>query len=320
MDDKLKYRNLCESSKEIPLFSQDWWLDAVVGAENWDVIVIEKDGIVQASHPYIKKYRLGFLYIVQPKLTQTLGPWIRKIDNIKHEAKLKQEKELLQEIVTKLPKFSVYNQCWNHTNSNWLPFYWLGFEQTTKYTYKINKLDSYDTLWKNLAYRIKSEINKAKNKHFIKIVESTDVEELIYIHKKTFERQGLKLPYEDKLIRNIYKKTSIRNASKIFLAKDNKGNIHSGVFLVYDQKCTYYLIGGTDILYRKSGANSLCIWEAIKFSSNVSSSFDFEGSMIESIEFFFRGFGAEQEQYFNIYKTNSKIITLLKMIKKIFTK
>jgi len=59
---------------------------------------------------------------------------------------------------------------------------------------------------------------------------------------------------------------------------------------------------------RKSGATSLCMWEAIKFASTVSKSFDFEGSMIEPIERFFHAFGAEQTPYFAVSHTPSKLI------------
>ena len=37
MNNKVIYRSLCETHKEIPLFMQAWWLDAA-SKENWDVI------------------------------------------------------------------------------------------------------------------------------------------------------------------------------------------------------------------------------------------------------------------------------------------
>jgi hypothetical protein len=40
------------------------------------------------------------------------------------------------------------------------------------------------------------------------------------------------------------------------------------------------------------------MWEAIKFASTVTKRFDFEGSMIEPVERFFRAFGAKQTPYF----------------------
>ena len=63
-------------------------------------------------------------------------------------------------------------------------------------------------------------------------------------------------------------------------------------------------MGGGDPEFRNSGAASLLIWEGIKFAHNHSEIFDFEGSMIESIERFFRGFGAVPRVYYNVTKLN----------------
>jgi len=52
----------------------------------------------------------------------------------------------------------------------------------------------------------------------------------------------------------------------------------------------------------------LCLWEAIRYASTVTKQFDFEGSMIESVERFFRAFGAVQTPYFRITKTPSRAL------------
>jgi hypothetical protein len=70
------YRELCEIEPSIPLFSQAWWLDAVAG-DSWDVVLVTKGQQVIGSLPYITKRRWSFTLLTQPKLTQTLGPWVR---------------------------------------------------------------------------------------------------------------------------------------------------------------------------------------------------------------------------------------------------
>ena len=77
---------------------------------------------------------------------------------------------------------------------------------------------------------------------------------------------------------------------------------------MWDENSAYYLMGGGDPDLRNSGAASLVLWEAIKHASTVTGKFDFEGSMNESIERFFRGFGGRQELAFNVSKTNSKLL------------
>lgn|GEM_PF-4541022 len=61
---------------------------------------------------------------------------------------------------------------------------------------------------------------------------------------------------------------------------------------------------------RTSGASSLLLWEAIRFALQVAERFDFEGSMFEPIERFFRGFGAVQKPYFQISKVDGKWLKL----------
>jgi hypothetical protein len=57
----------------------------------------------------------------------------------------------------------------------------------------------------------------------------------------------------------------------------------------------------------------------VEFSSGKSGIFDFEGSMHEQIEKFYRGFGGELVPYYSIYKANlptSLYHCLLEAVKK----
>ena len=57
------------------------------------------------------------------------------------------------------------------------------------------------------------------------------------------------------------------------------------------------MISTIDPDYRNSGASSLLIYEIINFLRDKVRKFDFEGSMIESVENSFRKFGAIQKAY-----------------------
>ena len=80
--------------------------------------------------------------------------------------------------------------------------------------------------------------------------------------------------------------------------------------LVWNEHCAYYLMGGGDPELRSSGATSLAMWQAIQFAATVSRIFDFEGSMIEPIERFFRGFGAVQTPYLSLTHVRSKRVAV----------
>lgn len=74
----------------------------------------------------------------------------------------------------------------------------------------------------------------------------------------------------------------------------------------FGMKTASTILGGGDPELRSSGATSLCMWEA----SGVTSRFDFGGSMLESVEYFIRGFGAVQIPCFSITRTPSKLLKL----------
>ena len=88
-----------------------------------------------------------------------------------------------------------------------------------------------------------------------------------------------------------------KNQCKWFVAQDEQKNNLAWVLIVWDSQSAYNIINGVDIRH-KGGALPLCIWEAIKYASTVTKSFDFEGSMIPSVERIYRHFGAKQKQYF----------------------
>jgi len=95
MSNKEKYRDFCTTEPEIPIFSKDWWLDSVCGEINWNVLLLEKDNKIVASMPYYTTKKMMLYMIFMPKLTQSMGPYIKYPKKQKYEKKLSYEKEVL---------------------------------------------------------------------------------------------------------------------------------------------------------------------------------------------------------------------------------
>lgn len=105
--------------KSIPIFSQDWWLDAVCGEENWDVIIIEKGGIIVASMPYALVKQWGFTVAGMPLLTQKLGPWIKYPDNQSYAKRLEYEKKIINKLIENIPhNIARYTQNFDYSVTN----------------------------------------------------------------------------------------------------------------------------------------------------------------------------------------------------------
>jgi hypothetical protein len=210
-------------------------------------------------------------------------------------------------LIDDLPADYNYVQSWSPELTNWLPFYWRGFQQTTYYTYQLRDLSSESDLWANLRGNIRREIRKATEREGLVVRSDVPLEQFLALNTLSFERQGLRRPYADDYVERIDRACAERGQRRIFLAEDSHGRAHAAVYVVWDSQRAYYLMGGGDPALRTSGAASLCMWDAIRFAGSVTASFDFEGSMLEPVERFFRAFGAEQVPYFAVSGFHSRI-------------
>jgi lipid II:glycine glycyltransferase (peptidoglycan interpeptide bridge formation enzyme) len=96
-----------------------------------------------------------------------------------------------------------------------------------------------------------------------------------------------------------------KNQGKVYVAF-GEGVALSAIFVVNDLASSYYLLGGSDYSIKNINANAVLLWHAAKDALDSGRDFDFEGSMNEGIEHFFRSFGAKQTPYFRISKLSSR--------------
>src|SRR5690606_3727183 len=132
----------------------------------------------------------------QPALTQILGPWLRERDG-KISTRLSQHKTWMSSLIEQLPKFSYFRQNWHWRYTNWLPFYWAGFSQCTSYTYVLHELKDKDKLWSEIQGSVRTDIKKSINRFGLAVRNDLSVNDFLIINRKTFDRQGMRVPYSD---------------------------------------------------------------------------------------------------------------------------
>jgi hypothetical protein len=275
------------------LFHEPWWLDAVAPGA-WDAVVVVKDGETVGRLPFVRKRRYGLTILSQPPLTQFLGPWIRAEPG-KYHTRLEREHEILRSLIAALPDHDIFIQCFHHSVTNCIQFYWHGFSHSVKYTYIIDDLDDHDKIWTGFRETVRGHIRKAQRRVTVRSID--DIDPLIALNRMTFERQGLAPTYSADLIRRVDAACRARGARRIFLAEGSDGAPHAALYLAWDSESAYSLMSGSDPRLRSSGAISLLRWEAIKFAGQVTRRFDFEGSMLQPVERFLRAFGPRQVAY-----------------------
>jgi GNAT acetyltransferase-like protein len=299
----------------LPFFHQPFWLNLIC-EENWDVaIVIDRKKIV-ASMPYCFNYHKGNRNIIMPPLVRFLGPYIKPTDR-KLVTKINYEVDYLRNLLEQIPEFKYFNQYWYYQYQNWLPFYWEGFKQTTRYTYVIEDTGNLEVVWNNFRNDVRTEVRKGEQ--FLKITYTISAADFFKLMEKSYEKQNQLPPFSLEFIEKAFKVLEENKAFKIICAEDKDGTPIAAMLLVYDETFVYYLLGGVDA-EKINGAMGFVIWNAIKFASETGKKFDFLGSIMPKIERFFRKFAGEQKTYFSVYKRNNSrkdlIVNGLRLIKR----
>ena len=296
---KEQYKVYCEAHPEIPLFSQYWWMEAVCYKKQWDVLLIHQEGEIVASLPYLIGNKWGFRYILQPQLTQTNGVWINYPADMNANKRLHVDKLLCTEFIRQLNQLhlSYFKQCFHHSFTNWLPFYWEGFSQTTRYSYIIEDISNPDELYPQFAKNKRKQINRAQRS----LHTTFDISAEQFYDALCLQRE--KTLYSKEFFQHVHQTVMQNNSGFIVGVEDASEQLHCAVFIVYDKTTAYFLATAINPEYRNSGATALMIWECIKKASTLGlQHFDFEGSMNKEIEHSHRGFATKQVPFFEITK------------------
>ena len=297
---KAAYRNLCQTEESIPVFSRDWWLDAACGENNWDVFLIREKDKIQATLPY---YLLRTHIISMPAYTQTMGIWFAPhSDDTKRISAQERRQSLCKQIIAQLKPFKSFLQNFHYDFTDWLPFYWQGYSQTTRYTYLLKELKNPDRLLENMSQHTRRNMKKAKEQFQITVKQGIPVDDFLHILSQTFERQQKKNKQDINALHRLIEVCRERNQGELWGGYDPQGRLHAAVFVVWQKQSAWYIAGGGDPALRHSGAHSLVLWEAIQYVAGFTDIFDFEGSMMPGVERFFREFGGIQTPYFTIQK------------------
>lgn len=171
-----------------------------------------------------------------------------------------------------------------------MPFRWQGFTVGLGYTYRLS-LANFDSVFENMDAARRRNIVSAE-KAGIRVETGADLESILRLREISFERQHLTPLYEQ----TAHKiERALRSADRClaFLARNKEDKPAGGVWIVWDEKRAYYLLGGYDHAAKSNNAVALAMWRAIQYTAvNLRlAEFDFEGSVIPPVERFFRKFG-----------------------------
>jgi hypothetical protein len=304
------YLDFTRRVPDLPVFVQPWYLDAVCG-DRWSAVVVEKGGQVAAALPYHWKKVGPWTYLATPPLCKFLGPYFAPSFRT-----VSQQYKLTDQLIDGLPPFACFKQNAHYTFDNWLPFYWRGFRQTTRYSYVLDPVNRLEEVRSGFStdYR-NNKIPRAEAE--VRLIHDLPVALLYELLQATYGRQGLGLPISRSFLERLWQSVRRENAGRLFFAQDAAGRVQAGLLLIWDRRSAYLLVAADDPALRQGGAGVWLTWQAIRYTHEVLglSRFDFLGSMKRPIERARRQFGARPEPYAALEKYNSRLYQALDFVR-----
>lgn len=189
------------------------------------------------------------------------------------------------------------------------PFIWKKYRSASRYTYVLDLTKTDKELYNNLASEKRQSLNKAVKENLeLELASDYTIAHDLAVKSLKRNRQ-YKNP---EVIRNIMLKYATPQNSFAFVARKAGKPIASTFCLVYRNRAIY-LFGGFDDAQKSKGAGVSCMWQCILRAKAIGlTEFDFEGSMNENIERYFREFGGELIQYSNVEKISRAMELIMK--------
>ena len=294
LETKNKWDNFVSSSPNGTIYHKTFWLDAWGG--NYDLWGVYKGAEIVASFVVPYKRLLGLKLATIPAFTPYSGIIFKKYEG-KYVSRITTEKELAIAFASLLRKRYRWGISTFHPSIiDMQPFLWSGFKTSPQYTY-IMDVSNLEQIWKEMHADTRSSIRKAQ-KDGLSILVTDSFNEVIELVEKTFQRQNIKRSFN--VAYKYYDELLKSNFYKGFICIDKDGNNIASYCMVWDENRAYGFLSGYDSEKKHKGSTSLCLWEAIKFTSTElgMAEFDFEGSMIPQVERFYRYFGGKLTPYY----------------------
>ena len=276
-------------------YAYTWYLDNV--CEEWFGLVVGKYKMVM---PIVLGKKWGVKYNYQPFFTQQLGVY----------SDLPISQETMDAFFKKLPKDLKYVEM-SLNESNYPP---KGVEAHERKNFLLDLKPNYEDIAEQYSGSIKRNIKKAR-KHNLQIHGQFSPEVFADFYKKntTPKINGFQEKHYYMMLRLIYAAIHY-NMGFLIGAFSEDGQMQAANFMINHPQRLINLMPTSSESARENGAMSFLIDHVIERNAGQNKHLDFEGSMLEGVAKFYRGFGAKAHPYYHVK------LNLLPKILRIFKK
>ena len=284
--DSEKWNRCIDNSPNYRVYAMAWYLDIVT--ETWDAFIW---GDYEFVLPLPIKSKFGIKYIYQPTYCQQLGIFPNPTPEI--------QKQFANQLKN---KYHLINYQINSENDI-LAFKNFGNNRKVNFELPLNL--EYQSLQNSFSKHAKRNINSAK-KNRVTVLKGSTLEEFIRVKKETTKVTVKESIYQ--VLKRLMANTITSGKGVIYSAYSSNNTLCAAAFIIFHKNRAYYLNAFSTDEGRENRAMYAIVDNIIKEFSGSSLIIDFEGSVIEGIARFYKGFGATSKNYFYIHSNRLPII------------
>jgi len=279
--DLLKWDNCISNSINGIVYAYSWYLDIV--SPNWDALVY---GDYETVMPLTQNHKYSISYLYQPFFTQQLGIFSsNKIDDLLIYSFLEAIPKKFRFIEINLNKYNRVEAL-------------NGYSIKKNTTYELDLIDNYENIFRKYKKNNIRNIRKAIHNK-ISISKGLSPNMVFELIKSSNKIPGMKEIHTNILLQLI--DSALQYQSGHLYGAYNENNTLCAVgFFVYANNKACFILSLSNLEGKEQGAMFLLVDEFIKDFSNRNLILDFEGSNIDSIARFYKGFGANPFNYSSI--------------------
>ncbi|OAI38756.1 hypothetical protein AYO39_00835 [Actinobacteria bacterium SCGC AG-212-D09] len=223
------------------------------------VIVCDGDGPVRAPAPYTVYQGILFSERFAGALTHGSIPRLLRLTT-----------ELLDSLTARLPRVSF---CLHPSVTDVRPFLWFHNEQPQLGQFRVDirytaildlvGIGDADRLVRSARADRRRDYSKASEQGFT-VEETRELADFLRLYRATFARQELTVADRHlELVESIARSSLDRDFGRLYVSRSADGSAASMVLFVHDAHTGYYLFGANDPDYRRTGASTHLLVEAI---------------------------------------------------------
>lgn len=279
--DRRKWDDCINQAPNSRVYALSWYLDIV--CHNWE-------GLVYGDYEYVLPLtitrKMGVEFLLRAPFCQQLG--IFPMADVK----------ITQQFMSEIEKFSFVKYA---VNSYWIMPKETGQNLKELPNFILPLYVGYNKLQKYFTSHCKRHIRKTE-KHQIHVTTSSDI---IRFVQNTLKYSQYPINKKSILcLQQIISRAIYQGTGQIHSAFDSQNNLCASVFWLRHKNRIYYLSAYSTAEGKQKSAMYALVNEMINQNAETGYVIDFEGSQIDGIARFYKGFGAVNENYFSIESNN----------------